>query len=136
MTREEVKTRVQKLLAAKLPNDIDPKILYQGTPRKQDPEKLVLTKDLRLTVMDLRELAQDISEEFNIHFPIDEGENAATVGDLVDAVFQHIQPRVRAMIKPFTTMAFPTTRRGKKKPTRARTPQRRTTRRSPRRKKR
>lgn len=73
MTREEVKTRVQKLLAAKLPNDIDPKILYQGTPRKPDPEKLVLTKDLRLTVMDLRELAQDISEEFKIHFPIDEG---------------------------------------------------------------
>ena len=118
MTREEVKTRVQKLLTAKLPKKMDPIILYKGTPPKRDPEKLVLAKDLRLTVMDLKELAQDISEEFETHFPIGDAVNAATLGDLVDAVFEHIKPKVRGMLKPLTTMASPITRDCKRDPAR------------------
>lgn len=92
MTKEEVKTKLQKLIVAKLPNDIPPRIVYDGIP-PSDSDQLILSRDLRLTKTDVDELAQDISEEFRIHFPIDEAERASTLGELVSAVFKQITAR-------------------------------------------
>jgi acyl carrier protein len=96
MTKEQIKTNLQELLEKKLPRGVPVKILYEGVPPKNDPDALKLRADLRLTVTALDELATDISEAFDIHFPMDDAEEAATLGDLVTAVYKEISANVGA----------------------------------------
>ena len=99
MTKEEVKTKLQALLATILEEKgMNPDILYTGVPPKNDPDQLSMGNDLRLTTKaDFGTLAVRISDAFNIHFPWDEARDASTLGDLVDAVFKEITASVGAV---------------------------------------
>ncbi len=76
---------------------MDPSIVINGVPPKNDSDQLSLGNDLKLTTQsDFGTLAKKISSTFNISFPWDEAQAAATLGDLVAAVFAKISASIGA----------------------------------------